>query len=31
LLLICMIHGLTVALLWADFFEPQGLHIGEKL
>ena len=24
------LHGITVAWLWTDFFEPQGLHIGEK-
>ena len=25
------LHGIAVALLWTDFFEPQGLHIGEKI
>jgi len=25
------LHGATVAWLWTDFFEPQGLHIGEKI
>jgi len=25
------LHGITVACLWTDFFEPQGLHIGEKI
>jgi len=24
------LHGITVAWLWKDFFEPQGLHIGEE-
>jgi len=24
-------HGIAVACLWTDFFEPQGLHIGEKI
>jgi len=25
------LHGIAVACLWTDFFEPQGLHIGEKI
>lgn len=25
------LHGVTIAWLWTDFFEPQGLHIGEKV
>jgi len=25
------LHGATVAWLWTDFFEPHGLHIGEKI
>ena len=25
------LHGIAVAWLWTDFFEPQGLHIGEKI
>jgi len=25
------LHGITVAWLWTDFFEPQGMHIGEKI
>ncbi len=29
--LIFGLHGAAVSLLWTDFFEPQGLHIGEKL
>jgi hypothetical protein len=24
-------HGIAVTWLWIDFFEPQGLHIGEKI
>ena len=24
-------HGIAVTWLWTDFFEPQGLHIGEKI
>ena len=26
-----LLHGLLVGLLWQDFFEPQGLSMGEKL
>lgn len=26
-----VLHGATVAWLWTDFFEPHGLHIGEKI
>ena len=25
------LHGITVACLWTNFFEPQGLNIGEKI
>jgi len=25
------LHGAIVAWLWTDFFEPQGLHIGENI
>jgi hypothetical protein len=25
------LHGAMVAWLWTDFFEPQGLHIGENI
>lgn len=25
------LHGAMVAWLWTDFFEPQGLHIGEDI
>jgi len=25
------LHGAIVAWLWTDFFEPLGLHIGEKI
>ena len=25
------LHGLLVAYLWTDFFEPQGLHVGERM
>ena len=25
------LHGIAVACLWTDFFEPQGLQIGEKI
>jgi len=32
LLMICFgLHGAMVAWLWTDFFEPQGLHIGENI
>jgi hypothetical protein len=26
-----LLHGLLVGFLWKDFFEPEGLSIGEKL
>jgi hypothetical protein len=31
LLVLCALHGLVVGYLWTNFFEPQGLHIGEKM
>jgi len=31
LILLFIAHGTVVSLLWKDFFEPSGLHIGEKL
>ena len=30
-LLLFSLHGMLIAGLWTDFFEPQGLHIGERL
>ena len=30
-LLIFGLHGVIVSWLWTEFFEPSGLHIGEKL
>jgi len=30
-ILLFIVHGAAVSLMWKDFFEPSGLHIGEKL
>jgi len=28
---ICGVHGIFIGLAWQDFFEPTGLHMGERL
>ena len=28
---ICGAHGIFIGLAWQDFFEPTGLHMGERL